>query len=307
MQGQEAPFLPARAIRHSKGEGPKRKGDTLMGGLNIITADARMAERRGSKICIVGPSGVGKTSLLRTTDANSTLFVDLESGDLAVQDVPVDQLRPQTWPELRDLACFLAGPAENLSAKATYGAEHYERAVEQFGSPDTLSKYQTVFLDSLTVASRMCFAWAEHQPEAFTKQGAKDLLGVYGTLGREMMAFIGRLQHARMNNIVFVCLLEEKEDDFKRKSWQLQLEGSKTPRELPGVVDELITMAIIRPDDGEPFRAFITAPDNEWGFPAKDRSGRLDAMEPPDLGRLFAKLNDTARGHSAKNFPRAAA
>jgi len=278
-----------------------------MAGLQIVTAEQRMAERRGSKICIVGQSGVGKTSLLRTVDPHSTLFIDLESGDLAVQDVAVDQLRPQTWPELRDLACFLAGPAENLSAKSTYGAEHYARAVEQFGSEETLAKYKTIFLDSLTVASRMCFAWAEHQPEAFNKQGQKDLLGVYGTLGREMMQFVGRLQHARMNNIVFVCLLEEKEDDFKRKSWQLQLEGSKTPRELPGVVDELITLAIIRPDDGEPYRAFVTNPDNPFGFPAKDRSGRLDAMEPPDLGRLFNKLNDTARGQSAKTAPRAAA
>lgn len=277
-----------------------------MSGLQIITADQRMSERRGSKVCIVGQSGVGKTSLLRTLDPSSVLFIDLESGDLSVQDVPVDQLRPQTWPELRDLACFLAGPAENLSAKATYGKEHYAAAVERFGSIEALSKYDTIFLDSLTVASRMCFAWAEHQPEAFNKQGAKDLLGVYGTLGREMMAFIGRLQHARMSNIVFVCLLEEKEDDFKRKSWQLQLEGSKTPRELPGVIDELITMAIIRPDDGEPYRAFITAPDNPFGFPAKDRSGLLEPMEKPDLGQLLNKLK-TARGQPAKNATRAAA
>ena len=49
-------------------------------------------------------------------------------------------------------------------------------------------------------------------------------------------------------------------------------------------------MAVIRPDDGDPFRAFVTAPDNEWSFPAKDRSGRLDAMEPPHLGKLINKL-----------------
>jgi hypothetical protein len=277
-----------------------------MGGLQIVTAEQRMAERRGSKICIVGQSGVGKTSLLRTVDPHSTLFIDLEAGDLAVQDVPVDQLRPQTWAELRDLACFLAGPAENLSAKAIYGADHYRHAVEKFGSPDALNKYQTVFLDSLSVASRLCFAWAEQQPDAFNAKGERNLLGAYGLLGREMMQFIGRLQHARMNNIVFVVLMDEKEDDFKRKSWALQIEGGKAARELPGVVDELITLAIIRPDDGEPFRAFITDPANPFGFPAKDRSGRLDPMEKPHLGDLFNKLNATARGQSAKTAPRAA-
>ena len=278
-----------------------------MGGLQIVTAEQRMAERRGSKICIVGQSGVGKTSLLRTVDPHSTLFIDLEAGDLAVQDVPVDQLRPQTWAELRDLACFLAGPAENLAAKATYGADHYRHAVEKFGSADALNKYQTVFLDSLSVASRLCFAWAEQQPDAFNAKGERNLLGAYGLLGREMMQFIGRLQHARMNNIVFVVLMDEKEDDFKRKSWALQIEGGKAARELPGVVDELITLAIIRPDDGPPYRAFVTDPANEWGFPAKDRSGRLDPMEKPHLGDLFNKLNDTARGASAKTTPRAAA
>ena len=88
--------------------------------------------------------------------------------------------------------------------------------------------------------------------------------------------------------------LEEKEDDFKRKSWAAQIDGSKAGREMPGIVDEVITMALIRPEEGPPYRAFVTDPANEWGFPAKDRSGRLDPMEKPHLGDLFAKLNDTA-------------
>ena len=28
-----------------------------------------------------------------------------------------------------------------------------------------------------------------------------------------------------------------------------------------------------------------------YGLPAKDRSGRLDVTEPPDLGALLAKIN----------------
>jgi hypothetical protein len=32
-----------------------------------------------------------------------------------------------------------------------------------------------------------------------------------------------------------------------------------------------------------------TAP-NPWGFPAKDRSGKLDQTEPPHLGKLIAKI-----------------
>jgi hypothetical protein len=250
-----------------------------------------MREKRGSKVCILGQAGVGKTTLLRTLDTNSTLFIDLEAGDLAVRDVPVDQLRPQTWGELRDLACFLAGPNLNLGAKSNYGIDHYNRVLETYGSIDALQKYQTVFLDSLTVAGRMCFAWCEQQPESFNKNGAKDLLGTYGLHGRELIAFVTRLQHARINNVVFVCLLNQAEDDYGRKTWSIQIDGSKAGREIPGIVDELITMAIITPEQGEPYRALVTGPTNPWGFPAKDRSGLLRPVEQPHLGKLLARLN----------------
>ena len=49
--------------------------------LEIITAEQRMAEKRGHKMVICGQSGVGKTTLARTLDADTTLFIDLEAGD----------------------------------------------------------------------------------------------------------------------------------------------------------------------------------------------------------------------------------
>jgi len=78
--------------------------------MKIITADERMREKAGVKMLLVGPAKIGKTTQLRTLDPERTLFVDLEAGDLAVRDVRVDALRPQTWEQCRDLACFLTGP-----------------------------------------------------------------------------------------------------------------------------------------------------------------------------------------------------
>ena len=37
-------------------------------------------------------------------------------------------------------------------------------------------------------------------------------------------------------------------------------------------------------------RSFICTAPNPWRYPAKDRSGRLDQLEPPDLGKLISKL-----------------
>jgi len=104
-----------------------------------------------------------------------------------------------------------------------------------------------------------------------------------------MIGALTHLQHVRDKHVIYVCILEEKLDDFNRRVYQLQLEGAKTSAELPGVLDEVITLAILKADDGTPYRAFVTGADNTWGFPSKDRSGRLDPIEDPHLGKLIAK------------------
>ena len=71
---------------------------------------------------------------------------------------------------------------------------------------------------------------------------------------------------------------------------QLQIDGAKTGLELPGIVDEVVTLAELKADDGSPYRAFVCHTVNPWGYPAKDRSGRLDQIEEPHLGRLMAKI-----------------
>ena len=114
--------------------------------------------------------------------------------------------------------------------------------------------------------------------------------GAYGLHGREMIAWLTHLQHTRTRNIWFVGILDEKLDDFNRKVFQPQIDGSKTGLELPGIVDEVLTMAEVKDEAGNASRAFICQTINPWSYPAKDRSGRLALVEEPHLGRLMAKI-----------------
>lgn len=258
--------------------------------LPIISAEERLKERRSAKVALVGPAGVGKTSQLKTLPSDTTLFVDLEAGDLSVRDWPGDTVRPRTWPEFRDLVVFLAGPMPTASSDQAFSQAHFEHVCSKFGDPAQLAKYNTYFVDSLTVLSRLCFAWCKTQPQAFSeKTGKPDNRGAYGQLGQEMITALTHLQHVRDKHVIYVAILEEKTDDFNRRFYQLQLEGSKTALELPGVLDEVVTLAILKADDGTNYRGFVTRADNPFGYPSKDRSGRLDAIEEPDLGKLIAK------------------
>lgn len=259
--------------------------------LPIISADQRLAENRGIKGVIFGKSGIGKTSLLWTLPATTTLFFDLEAGDLAIEGWTGDSIRPRTWEECRDFAVFIGGPNPALRDDQVYSQAHYNVVCARFGDAAAIDRYETVFIDSITVAGRLCFQWCKGQPEAFSdKTGKPDMRGAYGLHGREMIAWLTHLQHTRTRNIWFVGILDEKLDDFNRKVFQPQIDGSKTGLELPGIVDEVLTMAEVKDEAGNASRAFICQTINPWSYPAKDRSGRLALVEEPHLGRLMAKI-----------------
>lgn len=263
--------------------------------LNIIKASDRMKERGGIKAVILGPSGVGKTTLLKTLNPATTLFFDLEAGDLAVEGWSGDSIRPRTWGDCRSLAALISGPNPALRPDQPYSQAHFDH-LNREGAAEQFASYETIFIDSITVAGRLCFQWAQGQPEAMSeKTGKPDTRGAYGLHGREMLAWLSHLQHARNRDVVFVGILDQKEDDYGRTSWVPQIEGSKVGRELPGIVDQVITMNELATEDGTKFRGLVCTSPNQWSYPAKDRSGRLEQVEEPHLGKLFAKIKGGQR------------
>ena len=258
----------------------------------ILSAAERLAELRGPKLVILGRPGVGKTSLLRTVSPQTlatTLFIDAEAGDLCVANLPVASIRPQTWPEFRDVACVLGGPNSALAASAAYSEAHHQKVMATADLAG-LASFKTLFVDSLSEASRRCRTWAEQQPEAFSDRGRKDLRVVYGLVAREMIGWLQQLQHMRSRTVIFVAVLEKVVDDFSVVTWRPQIEGQRTGNVLPAIVDELITLEWLDFGDHKPIRTFVCTEPNPWNFPAKDRSGKLEQIEKPDLGALLAKL-----------------
>lgn len=262
-----------------------------MSKLPIISAGVRLAEKRGIKGCILGGYGIGKTSLLWTLDPKTTLFIDLEAGDLAVMGWEGDTIRPRNWEECRDLAVFLGGVNPAFSSNQTYSKKHYESVCTKYGDPALLDKYETIFIDSITVAGRLCLQWCKTQPQAFSeKTGKEDMRSAYGLHGQEMISWLINLQHVREKNVWFVGILEERLDEYNRKNFAMQIDGSKTANELPGIVDQVITLADIKAQDGSSYRAFVNHTVNPYGYPAKDRSGKLEMIEKADLGKLMQKI-----------------
>jgi hypothetical protein len=145
--------------------------------------------------------------------------------------------------------------------------------------------------------------YAKRQPEAISERSGKpDVRSAYGLLGREVIQALKHLQHAPGKTVIFVGVLEKITDEFNTVTWQPQMEGTKAARELPGIVDQVLSMQLfsrdaegeLKLDDKSAERRLVCKAGNPYGLPAKDRSGRLAMTEPPDLGQLLAKINSPA-------------
>ena len=271
--------------------------------VRIVTADERLsAAQNKTSIAIFGPPGrqdlaaedaaAGQDRLSRPGGGHEV------GAGLARCQHPDPQLR--RFPRSRGADRW---PRSGCGPKSWYSAQHHRMRAGVYagsGIEEFLATKSIIFVDWITDLTRQAMVYARQQPEAFSERtGKPDIRGAYGLLGREVIQALKHLQHAPGKTVIFVGVLEKVTDEFNAVTWQPQMEGTKAGRELPGIVDQVISMHLFARDaEGDYLldekaaeRRLVCRAGNPYGLPAKDRCGRLDMTEPPDLGALLAKIN----------------
>jgi hypothetical protein len=213
---------------------------------------------------IIGKAGIGKTSLIRTIPEDQKVCVlSAESGLLCVRDL-VQAGKVEGF-EIGSFADF----------KEAYRLLNTDRAVQE--------RYAWVFIDSLTeIAGRCAEAMKAKYP---SKSDSFSLWGEYTDL---MTLLIKGFRDLKAYNVVFTCLETIELDEAKRRHIAPAIAGKQLQERLTSYFDEVLFMSAFNRDDGSEYRAFVTQP---WErFPGKDRSGKLDLIEKPDLDHVRQKI-----------------
>jgi hypothetical protein len=215
--------------------------------LRIVTADERLSSAvNKTTLALFGASGVGKTTQVKTMPAEKAICIDLEAGLKSVQDWRGDSIPVRCFEDAIDLACLVGGVNPAADPTGFFSEGHYQHLAA--AHPDLvrlIASKSIVFLDSITDLTRQAMAWAKTRPEAFSeKTGKPDTRGAYGLMAREVIGLLKHLQHAPGKTTIMVGILEKVTDEFGKVTWQPQMEGGKAARELPGIVDQVVTMGL---------------------------------------------------------------
>jgi hypothetical protein len=141
-------------------------------------------------------------------------------------------------------------------------------------------------LDSITEIAEQVLSNAKLQ--------VKDPRQAYGELIEKMNMLVRSFRDLPGKNVVMLAKQESHLDEVSKMTmFGPAMPGSKVSQQLPYLFDEVFRLGVGKTPDGTEYRFLQTQPDLQ--YEAKDRSGVLDAIEPPNLSHIFNKILTTPR------------
>lgn len=221
--------------------------------LKFTTTD-QAAQMNGVKVLVYGGAGMGKTVLCSTAPA--PIILSAESGELSLRKLRIPMIEIATVQDLQDAHQWLTSSAE-------------------------ARQFQTVCIDSLSEVAEVVLNNAKRQ--------VKDPRQAYGELIEKMESVIRAYRDLPGKNVYMSAKLEPSKDELTGVvKYGPSMPGSKLGTKLPYFFDEVFRLGINKTPQGESFRFLQTQPDLQ--YEAKDRSGALDVVEPPNLAHVFSKI-----------------
>ncbi len=227
-------------------------------GLVMTTSDQASLDH-GIKGLVYGRSGIGKTRLMATLpkiqikDGGHGIVISAESGMLSLRDTPIPIIEIKQLDDLNRALDYLSGPAGN--------------------------HFWSIGMDSVTEIAEKILANA--------KAGTKDGRQAYGQLADQMWATIRAFRDLKGKNVIMTAKAEYFKDENGVTKWGPMMPGKTLTQGLPYFFDEVFALAAFRGVQGEHISLQTKA---DMTYEAKDRSGKLDFFEYPDLMNVFNKI-----------------
>ena len=212
---------------------------------------------------IVGESGIGKTSLVKTLPEpeEAILLISAESG----------------------LACLDGTNIDVVEVDPNNTTGSLESIYDYLQSDEAKKKYKYVFIDSLTEIGQLIVAELKKDPHFGQPKNALQLWGKY----TELMTMICKSYRDMSDySVIFTCLNAVEKDGLE-KFESFNLQGSSIKNSIKAWYDLVLFYKVYKDEDGT-HRMLVT--DTAESPLAKDRSGKLDAYEKADLSVIINKI-----------------
>lgn len=142
------------------------------------------------------------------------------------------------------------------------------------------SDYESVALDSISEIAEVALNTE--------KKIAKDPRQAYGAMQEQMAELIRAFRDIPGKHVYMSAKLDKSQDEMGRILYAPSMPGNKMGQQLPYFFDEVLALRVEKDAEGVAQRALMCDSDGLWA--AKDRSGRLDTWEAPDLGDVIRKI-----------------